>query len=356
MRDKEQERTAEEQPWFPPRGKLLLAGCRSGEVFTEGVYNAYRRLYDNEFSEGEIAYLKNIDSSFSDSETYVRLQRHVGGCDVFLFQSLKNPTDGSDINDNYCALLIAARAFREHGARHVTAVLPYLAYSRQDKPTRFKREPTTAALMANLAQRAGIDRVVTWHPHSRQIHGFYGNTPVNELEPLTYFVNQFKDMKGRDDVTVVAPDAGAAKMAIAISERLHVAHAIASKSRPGPEKVEHAEIIGDFSNKTTAIICDDIISSGQTIEKVVQKLTGELGITKIYICISHCLYAPKAYEALERMHEQNGMQCCIVTDSIPPTEKFSSLHGFHIHSLTHTFARVIHNIHREISVSKAFFL
>ena len=74
------------------------------------------------------------------------------------------------------AFLIAARAFKEHGANHITGVLPYLAYARQDKPTRFEREPTTARLMADLSMEAGLDRIIAWHPHA-------GLTTVPALTP-----------------------------------------------------------------------------------------------------------------------------------------------------------------------------
>ena len=68
---------------------------------------------------------------------------HVSGCDVYLLQALFDPTSDLRIDQNYMAFLAAVRAFREHGAQHVTGVLPYLAYARQTSRPRLpgKRPP-----------------------------------------------------------------------------------------------------------------------------------------------------------------------------------------------------------------------
>jgi ribose-phosphate pyrophosphokinase len=107
--------------------------------------------------------MAGVDFPFPDGEIGVRLEPGVEGRDVFLLQSLYNPAGGGSLEQNYLALLIAARACREWGAAHVTAVAPYLAYARQDKPTPGMIEPTTAKLLADLAAEAGTGRLI-WHP------------------------------------------------------------------------------------------------------------------------------------------------------------------------------------------------
>ena len=140
------------------RGPLCIAGLASGDYLSQGVAAQYRKQLKELGSSDDILYLGGIDKRFNDSEACVRLGHHVNGYDVFLFQALFNPNLPGSIDDNYMAFLIAARAFREHGAKHITGILPYLAYSRQDKPTAFKREPITAKLMADLSITAGLDQ------------------------------------------------------------------------------------------------------------------------------------------------------------------------------------------------------
>jgi len=141
-------------PWAEsPRGGLLIASCRSGSSLASEVAARFsNRLPGDRSGNEEHLYLAEVDFRFSNSETCVRLERDISGRDVFLFQALFDPGCGQGVDHNYMAFLIAARTFREWGANHVTAVLPYLAYTRQDKPTRFTREPTTARLLADLSR------------------------------------------------------------------------------------------------------------------------------------------------------------------------------------------------------------
>ena len=154
------------------------------------------------------------------------------------------------------------------GANYVTAVLPYLAYARQDKPTRFEREPSIANLLADLSVEAGIDRLVTWHPHSPKVQGFYDQVPVVRLESHSFFVEVYRRFARRGDVILVAPDAGASGFVTRIARELNLNAAIASKYRPRPEEAVIHEVIGDFTGKTIAIVLDDMISRGALPEPV----------------------------------------------------------------------------------------
>lgn len=118
------------------RGRLLVAGCRSGSYLAAKIAQRYEELVAEDGSDAHVLYLEDVDQRFSDGETCVRLDFDVSGYDIFLLQTLYDPTSDSSVDQNYMALLIAARTFREWGANHVTAVLPYLAYARQDKPTK----------------------------------------------------------------------------------------------------------------------------------------------------------------------------------------------------------------------------
>jgi ribose-phosphate pyrophosphokinase len=337
-----------------PRGRLLIAGCRSGSYLSSSVVACYRNFLGEAESDANVLYLDDIDDQFSDSETHVRLDLYVSGYDVFLFQALFNPRVSQSVDQNYMAFLIAARAFREHGANHVTAVLPYLAYARQDKPTMFMREPTTASLMADLAVEAGIDRLITWHPHSRQIHGFYGGIPLDVLTPLTLFIEAYQRFQGRDDVIVVAPDVGASKFVTYMGRALGVRSAIASKYRPSPEEAVISEIIGDFSDKRVAIVLDDMISGGGTIEATVKRLAEDNRIEEVYVGVSHNLCTDSARERLMDLYENYNLKELLVTDSIPQTQAFRALPFIVIKSLSEILARMVNRIHYSQSVSELF--
>lgn len=339
----------------PPRGRILFAGCRSGSYLSAKVARRYKELLMKEGCKDDILHIENIDKQFSDTETCVRLNIHVSGYDVFLFQALFDPTSNRNVDQNYLAFLIAARALREHGAHHITAVLPYLAYARQDKPTSFMREPTTARLMADLSIEAGIDRLVTWAPHSSQIHGFYANIPANMLDALPLFIEEYRRFEGRNDVIAVAPDAGISKFVANFGRILNLRCAIGSKYRPRPEEAVIPEIIGDFTGKRIAIILDDMISGGGTMHAITRKLVEEKGIEEVYIGISHNLCVGHAYDFLIDLYKSYRLKELIVTNSIPQTDEFQSLPFISEKCLSEILCRVINRIHYNRSVNEVLY-
>ncbi|MDP6041122.1 MAG: ribose-phosphate diphosphokinase [Candidatus Latescibacteria bacterium] len=334
------------------RGDLLIASCTAGTYLSKQVVEQYRTLQTNN---EPLTYLENIDYRFANTETCVRLEEHVSGHDIFLFQSLCDPTGQSSVDQNYMAFLMAVRAFREHGASHITGILPYLAYGRQDKPTEFKREPTSARLMADLSIEAGIDRLITWHAHCGQIRGFYGSIPTNMLDPLSLFIDRFQKFRGQDDVIAVAPDAGASKLAMYFSQAMDLDCAIGSKFRPRPDEATLAQIVGDFSGKKTAIVVEDELSTGGTLKNLFEVLTEENGIESVYVGLSHNRCMPEARDRLLDLYDQGILKEIVVTDSMPQTEDFENLPFLSICSLSDPLTRVINRIHNNRSVSEVFF-
>jgi ribose-phosphate pyrophosphokinase len=334
-----------------PRGDLLIASCRSGDPIAQKIVQRYKDLLGEAGEMGDLQYLAHLVRQFSDSETCARLEQDVSGRDVFLVQSLLDPNSAGSIDQNYMAFFITVRTFREWGANHITGVLPYLAYARQDKPTRTTREPTTAKLMADLSVSAGIDRLVTWNPHCNPIQAFYGHIPVDALEPVDLFAEILKGFENRPDVILVAPDSGVSKIVTRLGRRLHLNCAIATKDRPRPEEAEILEVMGDFSGKRAAIIVDDMISSGGTVDALVKKLAVEKGMGEFYLAVSHNLCMPAAYERLLDLHQHFGLKEVFVTNSIPQTGGFCSLEFLSVICLSEILARVINRIHYNRSIS-----
>jgi ribose-phosphate pyrophosphokinase len=335
-----------------PRGRLLFASCRSGTSLAEQVVAHYRDSMDDAGLDEGFVFITNLDEQFSDTEDVVRLKTDVSGNDVFLFQSLLDPNSDRSIDQNYMAFLLAVRAFKEWGANHVTAILPYLAYARQDKPSRFSREPTSARLMADFSIEAGIDRLVTWHPHSAQIQGFYHRVPLDRLESYSLFQQSYEEFRGRNDVVLVAPDAGASKFVTHLGRTLALNSAIASKYRPRPEEAVISEVIGDFRGKSTAVILDDMISSGGTIYNLAKVLVKEKGIKKIYIGVSHNLCLETARERLVELRQKYHLEEVITTNSIPQSESFKQLDFLREVDLSGILSQVINRIHFNKPVSE----
>jgi ribose-phosphate pyrophosphokinase len=342
----------ESKDFATSRGRLLIASCRSGVGMANRVVERLRQVRVEAGLEDDLVCLENVDGQFSDSETFARLSQDVSGGDVYLFQALMDPVSGRSVDQNSMAFLIATRALREWGTNHVSGVLPYLAYARQDKPTQYEREPATANLMADISIAAGIDRLVTWHPHSPQIQGFYNSVPVVKLEAVDLFVGIFGQFKDRKDVIVVAPDAGATKFVTRIARKLNLNAAIASKYRPRPEEATIQEVIGDFTGKKIAIVLDDMISSGGTVHALIKDLVAKKSIQEVYLGASHNLCMQSAHERLLDLIKNNGLKEIIVTNSIPQTAAFQKITNFSIKDISDVLSRIIWQVHHNWPVEE----
>ncbi len=331
------------------RGEMLIAACRSGSYLAARIAEQCRHLTAKTRPEDTVLYLEDIDFQFSDSETCVRIEMDVSGKDVFICQALHSPETHNSVDQNLVSFLIAARTFKEWGARRITAVLPYLAYARQDNPTRLKREPTTAKLVADLLLEAGIDQLITIHPHSK-VHGFFGKIPVQSLESLPIFIEEFAGFRERNDVIAVAPDPGASKFIAEFSRRLEISSAVASKYRPHREEAIVHEIIGDFEGKRTAIVLDDMVSTGGTIQALIKKLVEELKIETIYLGVTHNLCIKTALEKIAELHSRYNLKEVITTDSIPQSGDFRAFPFARTRSLSGFIGEIIYKIHYDLSV------
>jgi ribose-phosphate pyrophosphokinase len=337
------------------RGRWTIASCRAGAEMGDRLVQHIRSQRADRGIDDDLLYLESVDAQFSDSETIVRLEQDVNGTDVYLIQALLDPISGQSVDHHYMAFLIAVRAFREWGANHVTGILPYLAYARQDKSSEHAREPTTANLMADLSIAAGLDRLVTWHPHSPQLQGFYNTIPIVKLESLALFAEVFGRFQNREDVILVAPDAGASKLVTRLARALHLNAAIASKYRPRPEEASIQEVIGDFTGKRVAIIVDDMISSGGTVYALIKELVLRKGIEVVHLGASHNLCMEVARERLQELVEKYGLREIVVTNSIPQTKAFQELPGFQVRDISAVLSQVILQIHHNLPVGGLFY-
>ena len=163
---------------------------------------------------------------FNNGEIQVMVNESVRGKDVFIIQPTGNP-----VNDNLMELLITVDALKRASARHITAVVPYYGYARQDRKTR-GREPISAKLVADLMSKAGVTRVVTMDLHAGQIQGFF-DVPVDHLMSASLLANYIKT-KHMEDLTIVSPDLGGVTRARELADRVGAPIALLKKEDLSP--------------------------------------------------------------------------------------------------------------------------
>jgi ribose-phosphate pyrophosphokinase len=241
--------------------------------------------------------------TFADGEIYAKYGESVRGADVFIIQPTCRP-----VNENLMELLIMIQAARLASAHRVTAVVPWMGYSRQDKKS-CPREPITARLVADIIQAAGADRVVTMDLHSGQLQGFF-SVPVDHMTALSMIADYFT-LKNLDNMVVVSPDAGGMKTAKRMADRLGCSVATLAKVRPEHNVSRVMYVIGEVEGKT-AIMIDDIFDTAGTLVNGVQALI-EKGVKEVYAACTHPVLSDPAYERIEA----SPLKEVVVTDTIP---------------------------------------
>ena len=282
-----------------------------------------------------------IIKNFSDGEIWVEIKENVRGKEIFLLQSTCSP-----VNRNLMELLLILDALNRSSASKITAVIPYYGYARQDRKNA-ARTPISAKLVANLLSTAGATRVLTMDLHAGQIQGFF-DIPVDNLYSapvlIPYILKNYKDK----EIVVVSPDAGGVERARAFAKRLNCDLAIIDKRRPGPNKAEIMNIVGEIKNKS-AIIVDDMVDTAGTLTQAVDALL-ESGANEVSAAITHAVLSGKAYERIAK----SSIKELIITDTIPLQDNFKKLDNITVISVAEIFAQAIERIYYETSVSSLF--
>ena len=249
---------------------------------------------------------------FPDGETSVQLLDLVRRKEVFLVQSVAPP-----VNDHLVELLALVDACRRASAARVTAVVPYFGYARSDKK-HGRREPIMGRVVADVLEAVGVDHVITVDLHAPQIEGFF-RIPVDALTAVPTLCTALRE-EVPVGVVVVAPDAGALRMATDYAHRLKGSVAVAHKRRESGTMTHVTHVVGEIAGKPCLIV-DDMISTGGTIASCVDALLKAGAQPAITIAATHGLLLPGAREKLTH----DAMRKVFITDTIGAAPKDWSL-------------------------------
>ncbi|MCC7034754.1 MAG: ribose-phosphate pyrophosphokinase [Acidobacteria bacterium] len=240
----------------------------------------------------------------------------VRGRDVFVVESLHG--DGAhSVNDKLCRLLFFLGALRDAGAARLTAVVPFLCYSRKERQTK-PRDPVITRYVAELFEAIGVDCVATVEVHSLAAYqnAFRCRTEHIDAGPL------FADVLAREladtNLAVVSPDTGGAKRADhyrqALSGRVghDVASAFVEKYR-SQDVVSGEAIVGDVKGRT-AVIVDDLVCGGTTLARAAAACR-RAGARSVVAAAAHGAFVPEAARVLG----DAPIDRLFVLDHIPPT-------------------------------------
>ena len=279
-----------------------------------------------------------ITSTYSDGEFQPSYEESIRGTRIFIIGST-NPGP-----ENLMEMLLMIDAAKRASARHITAVLPYFGWARQDRKDK-PRVPIAAKLVAKMLETAGATRIITMDLHADQIQGFF-EKPVDHLFASTIFLPYLKELN-LDNLTIASPDMGGSKRAYAYSKALESDVVICYKQRAKANVISHMELIGDVTGKNVVLV-DDMVDTAGTLTKAAD-LMMERGALSVRAICTHPILSGNAYERIEN----SKLEELIVTDSIPVKQESKKIK---VLSCANLFAEVMHNVHYNRSISSKFLM
>lgn len=248
---------------------------------------------------GEVGRL--VVERFPNQELSLRVETPVEGQSCLLVGSVAPP------DEQLLSVLLAADTLNRQGASRITALLPYLAYARQDKP-----EPGRGlgiAWVGRLLSAGGVDELITIDVHSPAVAAFL-EVPLLSLSPARLFAAEI-ERAGLLDAVVVAPDEGAVERCRAVAEAAGIAKPVAYlRKERTPSGVVHGELVGQLGRQ--AVVVDDILDTGGTLLSCCRDLQRR-GVEQTTVMVTHGLFTGEAWRDLSSL----TVERIYVTDSVP---------------------------------------
>ena len=312
-------------PYIQPEPKIFA--CTQSQALAEKIAKSFGAPIG-----------KVITSKYSDGEFQPSFEESVRGSRVFIVGST-NPS-----SENLMEMLLMLDAAKRASARHITALMPYLGWARQDRKDK-PRVPIAAKLVAKMLEVAGATRIITMDLHADQIQGFF-EKPVDHLFASTLFLPYLKSLN-LENLTIASPDMGGSKRAYAYSKALESDVVICYKQREKANVISHMELIGEVTGKNVVLV-DDMVDTAGTLTKAAD-LMMERGALSVRAITTHAILSGNAYERIEN----SKLAELIVTDSIPLKQQSDKIRVIGCADL---FADVMQRVHTNTSISSKFLM
>ena len=307
-----------------PEAKIF--SCNQSLVLSNKISKSYG------IALGKVAF-----SRYSDGEFQPSFEESVRGARLFIIGSTHQPSD------HLMELLLMLDAAKRASARHITAVIPYFGWARQDRKDK-PRVPIGSKMIAKLIEAAGATRIITMDLHADQIQGFF-EKPVDHLFASTIFVPHIKKMN-LDNLTIASPDMGGSKRAYAYSKFLKSDVVVCYKQRLKANVISKMELIGNVENKNVVLVDDMVDTAGTLVQAA--NLMLEKGAVSVRAICTHAIFSKNAIDKIEK----SKLKELIVTDSINHSITRNS--KIKVLSCAALFASTMYNVNNNKSISSKF--
>ncbi len=245
---------------------------------------------------------------FPNQELHAVIQTHVANEECLILGTIAPP------DEQLLSLLLLSHTLKKEGARTLLALLPYLAYARDDKQK--AGQSLATAWVGAVLQASGVDEVITVDVHSLITQRLFP-MPLVSLSPADLFAQEMKRLSLLN-ATIVAPDEGARDRCQAVARAAGIAEEVVvlekKRTRQG---VVHVNISGNAGQQ--AVIVDDILDTGGTLVSCCEQLR-QRGVRDITILVTHGLFTGALWQQLWAL----GVKWIYCTDTVPLAKERSS--------------------------------
>ncbi len=244
-----------------------------------GIGSELGRLLDVEYHKAE-------SKIFPDGESYIKLPEVEG--DIVIVQSTYAPQD-----KHLMELMLMADAVKPN-ASSITAIVPYIAYARQNMAFR-SGEVVSAKASLRFLHKSGIDSLITVEPHKYDIMSYFeGKSEIVEVSGL--ISDALK--KVVNNPIILAPDKGGSSRAEKVAEKFGCDCKYVEKKRDYETgEISVSSSLDDLSGKDV-IIVDDMISTGGTIAAAAKEAR-KSHAKSVFVAAAHLLMVGEAYSKIK---------------------------------------------------------
>ncbi|MBC8427414.1 MAG: ribose-phosphate pyrophosphokinase [Proteobacteria bacterium] len=279
-------------------------------------------------------------TNFKDQEVNAEVLENIRGEDVFLVQSTSFPA-----NDNLMELMFTIDAIKRASPKRITAVIPYLGYSRADRL--FGRSSIGAKVVARMLTNSGADNIITIDLHSTQTQAFF-DIGIDNIYARPILLKKIRELSLNNPV-IVSPDVGGVSRARAYAKKLNnIDIAFVDKRRPKAGESEVMNLVGKVQGKD-CIFVDDMLDSGGTACKATDALI-EQGANSVYMFVTHGVLSDGAHKNIKN----SKITKVFVTDTIKQNGKTEKSDKIEVLTVADLIGESIRRMHTNESLNKMF--
>lgn len=279
-------------------------------------------------------------TDFANKEMKVKINESVRGDDVYILQTTSPQQPCKDMME----LFMIAHTAKKASARRITAVMPYIYGSRQDRKTQ-SREPITIQMMGELLFSVGVKRIITISLHNQASVAAFGPILVDNITSSGVFYNRLKPIFDNEEMIVMSPDAGGVPRAKAYANRFGVDLGFCYKARPKDNQSRILSFNGDVKDKSVLIV-DDMVDTGGSLCGIAYAAK-ERGAKNIYVAATHGILSKNAIDNIT----ESPISKVFITDSISHGELPEK---FEVLSLGELLCKTIKAVNADESVGELF--